>query len=928
MMNLELKPISDGTEFERFCCEIAKDVFGDFLASRYGRNGQKQSGIDVRATDVMGPYGRVVIQCKFNQVPDANAALAKAAEEFEKDCNAAKSKLVGSLDFDTYVYAGLWPADVHMDNQAKELAKNTGKAVHVWSKETLETYVRNHPRLQRLFSRGRLSHGVQLLDQEFWAQARQTDANALLYYAAQGMESGGQQWVGLTHGLDAPCKCVPALEKRLGELLPRSANLSQKVVAVVHGEGGSGKSTVLRRIALNQAEKPNQVCWWIEDLDQFTAHDAQSVGEKRGQKHLLFIEDWYRNVGADRAKEFFSWLGVQQNVLVLIGDRTTQGRAYMNHLYGRSPQAGQANHEALFALYAGENQQTLEFVLQKLVMLNLPGIDAVKRILINNPQLLAQAPLFMALYVLCHEAAQQSASLDLADGVQARFGQIIAKQLHELEHTDQTRGIGQALFVQAHVYTTPEGLWRNFSEETLLHTARFFAASGAPARHLEFWGKGSLPTSMAALVHRSAASPRGNYVRFNHDLIAEVGIGQGYSSEEATTSSALRPSLNPQVLNDQSTLLSLFNHLLEKQDAYGSLQLFCRLAHAKVFDAVQAHAHMLKIVHLHIEKRQSFNAVALLGTCQSPEDKRALARVVTSNLANLFVLAGSAPLFMLLVKSELAGIACSREILAQKEFWLLPFQIISTALKILGANDEGAKTAAREVLKQDKFWLLPPQLISTALNVLGANDALANAAALTILKAANTLPTFLVFASTKVLAETADPEAKAVLQEYLDDLYNKPASNKGEFRLRYDLLYLPLFFNDCFLRFFAKQAKGYRSNSKLVDIKNVYKILHCQYLYGEQNECVENITQRLCQNISRFCDRDVEHQWKTHQSELSLMHIGLAFEILQHDNWKASALYRLEQLVARYPDLGQAEQLKQLLLVLHGKAAIVRDLLR
>jgi len=265
----------------------------------------------------------------------------------------------------------------------------------------------------------------------------------------------------------------------------------------------------------------------------------------------------------------------------------------------------------------------------------------------------------------------------------------------------------------------------------------------------------------------------------------------------------------------------------------------------------------------------------------------------------------------------------ARNVLKQDKFWLLSPQIISTALNILGANDEGAKTAARNILKQDKFWLLPPQIISTALNILGANDALANAAALTLLKAANTLSTFLVFTATKVLAETSNHEAKAVLQAYLDDLYNKPAPNKGEVRLRHDLLYLPLFFNDCFLRFFARQAKGYRSNSKYQHKRNVYKILHYQYHYGEQNEYVEGTTQRLCQNISRFCDQDVEHQWKTHQSELSLMHIGLAFEILQRPDWKDSALFRLKRLAARYPDLGKAEQFKQLLLVLDGKAAIV-----
>jgi hypothetical protein len=116
-MNTELKPILDEDEFERFCCEVAKVVFGDFLASRYGRNGQRQSGIDIRATDFLGKYGRVVIQCKFNEAPSSKAALAAVGREFETDCITASAELTGDLGFDTFVFAGLWPADVGLTNQ-------------------------------------------------------------------------------------------------------------------------------------------------------------------------------------------------------------------------------------------------------------------------------------------------------------------------------------------------------------------------------------------------------------------------------------------------------------------------------------------------------------------------------------------------------------------------------------------------------------------------------------------------------------------------------------------------------------------------------------------------------------------------------------------------------------------------------------------
>lgn len=284
-MTDELKPIRHKDEFERFCCEVAKVVFGDFLASRYGRNGQRQSGIDIRATDFAGAYGRVVIQCKFNETPDSATALKKAAIEFERDCTTAAKELTGDLDFDTFVFAGLWPADTGLDNRAKDLSAQTGKTVQVWSLEVLQSYVATHARLKRLFARGVFDHGVLLLDHDFWMSARETPPDPLVYYAAQGSQSGGQQWAGIAHQLDAPRLCVPAIEERLNILLPFSANLQRKVVAVVHGEGGSGKSTALRRIAFNRANNLNEVCWWITDLDQFIENDALSIGDSRQQKH-------------------------------------------------------------------------------------------------------------------------------------------------------------------------------------------------------------------------------------------------------------------------------------------------------------------------------------------------------------------------------------------------------------------------------------------------------------------------------------------------------------------------------------------------------------------------------------------------------------------------------------------------------------------
>ena len=722
-MNEELKPIRSKDEFERFCCEVAKVVFADFLASRYGRNGQRQSGIDVRATDFVGAYGRVVIQCKFNETPGATTALAKAEKEFQRDCTTAFTLLTGDLDFDTFVFAGLWPADTGLDDQAKTLSVQTGKTVQVWSLEVLQSYVATHARLKRLFARGVSEHGVLLLDHDFWVETRKTLPDPLVYYAAQGAQSGGQQWAGLVHRLDAPRACVPAIEKRLDDLLPLSANLQNKVVAVVQGEGGSGKSTALRRIAFNRAKNLGEVCWWITDLDQFIEHDALCIGDRQQQKHLLFVEDWYRNVGTGRATAFFSWLSAQTHVLVLVGDRTVQRRAYMNHLYGLPSRSKSADHEALFALSASENHQALKFVLHRLQTLEQPGVNDLQNLLSDKPQLLAQAPLFMALYVLCHEAASNAPTLNLADGVQARFASIITKQLHMLEASSQTKGLGQALYVQAAIYAAPNSPWQQFSQTTLEHTARFFSEGQSSHQHLHFFPNGTYPTNMASLVHRSAHSASvGHFVRFNHDLIAEVGISQTYSTEQAGASEGTVVSWNPQEFADTDTLLVLFTHLLGKQDPTGALQLFCHLAHENAFHQVDAHQYRLVLVDLHVERKVRLFSTALLNTCRTAEEKKSFAGAVVADQARVLGLGASAPPLMRLMQTDFVGMQAARKVLEQGDFWKLSKEVISTALNILGKDDKDAKVAARKVLDQDDFWKLPFEVTSTALNILGKED--------------------------------------------------------------------------------------------------------------------------------------------------------------------------------------------------------------
>ena len=141
---LNLLPISNNEEFERFCCEIAKDVFGDFSAQRLGRRGQRQGGIDITATNRRGTREAIVIQCKFKSKPD-NVEFSRLKKDLTDDYTAA----LKHHRFDEFVFATTCQRDAKLRNVADALVQQYTKPIVLWFWDDIQDKVNVHPRLQR-----------------------------------------------------------------------------------------------------------------------------------------------------------------------------------------------------------------------------------------------------------------------------------------------------------------------------------------------------------------------------------------------------------------------------------------------------------------------------------------------------------------------------------------------------------------------------------------------------------------------------------------------------------------------------------------------------------------------------------------------------------------------------------------------------------
>jgi hypothetical protein len=923
MIRHELRPIEGADQFERFCCEVAKDVFGDYAAYRYGRNGQAQNGIDIVATNRKAGGGSIVIQCKHKALASMPSVAAIAAELREDFASA-----ISHHQFDDFVFAGTWLRDKHLQDTAEELSRTSGKRVRIWSRDDLADHVNVHPRLQRLFGQGHADHGIKLIDIEFVENLRLEAADPFSFYS--GLAAGDLQWSGVARGFDAARVCRATIDQRIDCLFSKD-RLDAKVAAVVHGEGGCGKSTLLRRIAIDRAMSGDCVCWWVESLGQFLHYDAIAISESPQSRHLVFIDDWYRNVRSDDYAEFLVWLRSQQRVLVVIGDRNAVGRPYMQQLYG----APNALHELLPA----ENQGILQTVLA--AMGNIAVSDARFWDYVN---VVGQSPLFVVLFVLSHAAQSISGSPgpDFDDGIEARFRTIIARRLQKLERDERHRGLGRAVVLLAHLYVAEETPWQSFGEDFLIHAASFFAGPAADTRmERPQW---QYPAPLSALMHRELDRRGNRFCRFNHDVIAERGVvGIRLTAPE------LDIDLDPR----HGPLHDLLDYLIEHRVAGGAVVLWCWLAHRANFPSEEHLLGKLEMI-LRLCAQAGFfpSLTTVFSSLPSRESRGRLCRVllndvdllvglgpgscvVLKNPAHVLAAKDAARAILAtenfvalpfaivctalnIVSHEDAGKIAARAILASENFVALPFAIVSTALNIVAHEDAG-KIAARTILATEDFIALPEQIVSTALSVLRLEEA-GRTAALRVIMQAHRTSTFIEFSALRALALATDESMRSIAEDAVRRACTPPFDRRGSLRLSYDLQFLPFARVTAHRKLTLDIAGRYHPEGPMNLKKNVFKILRCRLEYGPQDEIVQ-VVDVLCERVAHFCVEDMEYQWRVHPGTAQLGHIWTSLELLGRSTLTDRALARLQVYEADHPgirDWGAFEHLMAKALAVRG----------
>ena len=742
MNDLKIIPVRNEMDFESLCLDIARERYGDYNAQKYGRRGQKQWGIDIKATDRKNNHEKIAIQCKFKYDP-AKISLDQKKKEIRAELTAALEK----HSFDGFVYAANIENDAHLQDYAEELSREYGVSVTVWSQEDMESDIRLFPRLRRLYTLGGPVASVTLIDQDFMEglelQAGQPVAaktNIFRFY--HGIYANNSQWYGILDNLDAPRQGKAGIDEQLEKLFAR-IYLENRVAVVVSGGGGTGKSTLLRRIAIDNARLGKYVNWWVEDVNDFLEYDAFTISENREQQHLIFIDDWYRNQPEDSGKEFFRWLKTQTNALVLIGDRRGKG-PYTEFLFDNF----------IISLEPSENQAILDHIAG-----TSPALSRIITQIRAKDALPNQNSISILLFVIAHLFEQEAdpENISLEGGVKTRFQRIIAGKLYALEQDAKYRGLGKALYLLASIYASPRLNYAVFPENFFLQSASLLGENPRLPERIK--SNHGFPEEVNALVYRRVAAAQSGeiykYIHFNHDVLAEEGIIHAPSIYE---------HLDLETdLYEQEQLLKLF---IKERDTTSCIMLWLWLHTEKGFDATyEVLWGILRNGLTHLRGRGDL--FFRLKVVKDAELKKDISIYVLSQPDFFKLPSGVVSTALNLLRQEKAGKRAAQTILSQPDFFKLPSSIVSTSLNLLRQEETG-KWAAQTILAQPDFFKLPYSIVSTSLNLLRQEEA-GKRAAQTILEQPDffKLPDPIVSTALNLLRqeETGKRAAQTILEQ-------------------------------------------------------------------------------------------------------------------------------------------------------------------
>lgn len=317
------------------------------------------------------------------------------------------------------------------------------------------------------------------------------------------------QWYGIIHDYDVERKGYQKLKETLLDSFIEEKD--GKVSAIVHGSGGSGKSTVLRRIAVDFHQESFAVIWLERSrVEEFVKSGLliikNEIEKNYNRKFLIIIEDWYRMFDdEDKLKLGTKILEItyeMNNVRIVIGDRELKNeyKKYRNN-----------NVELL--LSSEDNKEIFEGIIEK-----YPNWEEASERLFTKEKN-HQSSLFLLLFILAR--IDNKNAIDLSEPQQV-FQNIIESDLKYIE--EQYEGLAKALYYWANIsyrYQNSTITYHSFLK-LADHYQKTKKISETFSNHDFEASTHSILSKLKLYIH---VSSNDDTIKFHHDLL-KIGLKQ------------------------------------------------------------------------------------------------------------------------------------------------------------------------------------------------------------------------------------------------------------------------------------------------------------------------------------------------------------------------------------------------------------------
>ncbi|NLX28275.1 MAG: ATP-binding protein, partial [Bacteroidales bacterium] len=511
------------------------------------------------------------------------------------------------------------------------------------------------------------------------------------FYLAKQYENC--QWYGILNNWDIERDAYKTIKEELKNSFADEFR-QPKIIALILGRGGSGKSTLMRRVAVDSVQ--NDFCTlWLNDkeISIFYKSGINYIANYSKTKFLILIEDWYRiKQNTAHAKEIIDSLCNYSNVRIIIGDRTLDNSISKEHIFNPD--------ENIIELKVNENKKTITEIIKKVTHWKETAESLLTR---ENDY---NSTLYLILWVIARSYQDKNGIIEKntirKEGLSGHFQTIVESDLRNIEK--HYPGFAKALYYYGSIYSQNRIY---FGLDTFLNIADEFSEKAIDNR-LAFTSKEIKPIlNIYINITKGLFKSAGNLslVAFNHDILTDEGL---FKSQVAGWHRF-----------DESILLRILPIIINNGDSFSASTYFYTTLNKISFEDFPNEDRLKHLNALIFDKKNRgyyLNSLINGTIIISENDKVSYITTILNDFLYFDFSTRAICNCLNHIKNHPAAQRAATAILSQPDFYKLPKEIVSTAMKICKDEAEQQK-AATAILSQPDFYKLPLEIVSTAMNI-------------------------------------------------------------------------------------------------------------------------------------------------------------------------------------------------------------------